>query len=666
MTLRFLALVSLGLVSGSCDCADSSHPGPDDAGTDGGEDDGGDAGRIPGRAVRIPAVVDAPVGAIVKVGVTIVAGAEPWATTLTAEAPRFDYIEGQPAHITSLGIDSVALEAGHQKEYSLRFQTLLTWDHTITLRVHGEAYEVPVHPTLVSPLIGVEGFGCDGPHEVLYGPDCGPCGLVTTSAVCAQSQPLGTCHPSGFQIPDGADENIARANCDVGANMAIQQTRAVPSSFWNMATDPTTLDLTELTWVSGVMESQLRTRPVPSPGYQAWWMYTCSDCANTDGSFGPYDPANPIVFGGLEEMGRAVGSVRGVAAVELADASLTFPILCPCVSQGVACAAATGPNQAACALPDAMYTEELGAAYGPLVAAIATRVATGVHAASTEAKVVSAPVDVPARGLTPLTRVALENGLGDAVDALGIVVAPMPAPTWLDPMPNCALAEPGCETAPPFEDWTALLPPEGGGDPVPTPVSAHETWRQLDRDLDLNEVRIDLRLGGWEDFPLWVTSLRAGFHGSSPREVVAGLRAGAILTTAHAEGMSFAFPATNVEGYEVLTRALTGAHPIGRPEVPEGYDDLVMRFFSRAGQDIIVAWNNDDSARVAFIAAEEQEYRQVTLTTVHASAEQVEISTETLPTPDTQLDVQSLTDVVILMVDTDDNLEFRWLESLQL
>jgi hypothetical protein len=664
--LQLFFLVGGGLVAQGCGCGDDDGTEIPDGGADGGDEDGGDGGRIPGRAVRIPSAVEADVGAIVTLEATIVAGEEPWATTLTAEAPRFVYIEGQPAHAGPLSIDSVRLEAGQQKGYRLRLQTLRTWDHTITLRVHGQPYEVPIHPRVRPPLIGVEAFGCEGPHELAYGPDCGPCGPETTSAVCAASQPLDTCHPVGFRIPEGVDEEVARAACDVGAALPIQVTRDVPASFTTLAVDPGELDVTELEWVSGVMEAQTRTRPLPTPGVNAWWMQTCSDCANADGSRGPFDPANTIVFDGLEMMGRTVGGVRGIAGLQIANAGDVFALVCPCVTLGQPCVAATGPSQPACAMPDASFSEELGEIYGPLVAAIAERVGAGVHAVNPEALVITAPLDDPNRGLSPLSRWALISGMEQSVDAFGIVSAPMPAPTWIDPLPDCAVGAPGCETAPPFTDWQALLPPEEGGDPVLTTVSAVQTWRAFDAAVDPRELQVAMALGQWDDLPLWVSSLRAGFHGTSPREVIAAFRAAAIYTATEARGLSFAFPPTNPEAYELLVRTFSGAHPVERPETPDSYDDLVVRFFSRPGQDVMVLWNNAENARIAFVAARPLEYLGATLTIVDAGEGELEITSEDLNDPNTQIDVAPLSEFAILTVDAEDELEFRWVDSLQL
>jgi hypothetical protein len=649
------------LLSSSCDCDDSGSPAQD-AGPDG----AGDAGPVPGRAVRVPDMVEADVGAVVHVGVTIVAGSAPWTAQLLAEAPPFVYLDGQPVDVSPLSFDAVSLEAGQQKEYSLRLQTLLTWDHTFTVWVEGQSYEVPVHPRVRAPLIGLDGLGCDGPHELAFGPDCGPCGIETTSAVCAASQELANCHPVGFRLPDGGDE-ASRARCNAGAAVPSQTTRQVPSSFMDLATSASLLDLTELEWISGVRQEQLRTRPILTPGLDSWWMTSCPACANADGSHGAYDPANLTVFGGLETMSREIGGVPGVAAVLIADETATMEHLCPCIEAGTPCEAASGPDQPACAAPDALYTEELGTTYGPLMAAIGTRMGRGVDAAGTEALVVSAPIDAPNRGLTPLTRTALEEGLSTFIDALGIVSAPMPVPTWLDPVPDCSTAEPGCDTAPPFEDWTALLPPEGGGDPVATVVSATRTWRTFDADVDPAEILRALSIAGWPDLPLWVTSVRGGFHGTTPREVVAGLRAATILTSAGVAGISFAFPPTNSDAFELLVRSLSGAHPVERAETTEGYDDVVLRFLSKDGQDVLVAWNNAEGPRVVFLDAEDLEYTAVTVTRVHASAEEAQITTEAFDTPDVQLDLPSLTDIVIVTVDAarSQDLEFDWLASIQ-
>ena len=659
-----LPLLLACILLGSCDCADGNGPPASDAGPDGSDEDGGDAGRIPGRAVRVPAMVEADLGAITTVPVTIVAGTAAWATTLTAEAPRFVYIEGQPATVRPLSIDSVRLEAGQQKQYELRLQTLLTWDHTITLRVHGEAFVVPVRPSLLPPLIGVDGFGCDGPHVLAHGPDCGPCGPETTSQTCADTQPLAQCHPIGMQIPEGVDEEVARAACDSGAALPIQITHDVPASFWSLAVAPDALDTTELEWIAGVLELQLRTRAVAVPGLQTWWMQTCTDCANADGTRGPYDPANAIVFDGLQAMGGALAAVHGVPALELATAEQAFDLLCPCVAAGTPCDAASGPSQPACALDDALYTDELATAYGPLVAAIASRVAQGAHAAGTDTLVVSAPVDSPSRGLSPLTRVALGAGMADAIDALGVTAAPAPEPTWLDPVPDCTIDAPGCETAPPFEDWTALLPPEGGGDPVPTVVSAAETWRAFDLEVDPSEIGLALVFGGW-DVPLWYSRIRAGFHGTSPREVIAAFRIGTLLTAMRVEGMSFAFPPAEPNAYELLVRTLSGTHPVRRDEQPADFEELVLRFLTRDGEDVLVAWNNAEAARVAFVAAEDLDYLEVTVTRVRADGPQLEITTETLASPDTQLSVMPLSEVVILRVDAEERLGFRWLQTIQ-
>lgn len=659
-TFFFLSFVLTG-----CDCGDGGGPSGSDAGVDGGDGDGGDAGRIPGREVRVPSVVEADLGAIVEVPVTIVAGSAAWDTTLTAEAPRFVYIEGEPATVRPLAIDSVHLEAGQQKEYQLRLQTLLTWDHTITLRVHGEPFDVPVHPTVIPPLIGVAGFGCEGPHELVHGPDCGPCGPETTVQTCADTQPLAQCHPIGFRVPEGVDEAVARAACDTGAALPIQFSDDVPASFWSLALDPQTLDVSELTWVSAVMEEQLRTRPLPVPGIFAWWMTTCPDCANADGSRGPYDPANAIVFDGLQAMGGAIAAVNGVPAIQIASPAEVIAHLCPCIAAGTACAAVSGPSQPACAELDALHSEALGAAYGPLVAAIAARVATGVHTASPDVRVISAPVDEPSRGLGPLTRIALDNGLADSVDALGVAATPYPAPTWMDPVPDCAVGAPGCETAPPFEDWTALLPPEGGGDPVPTLVHATDAWRAFDVAVDPQEIQAGLVFGGWDALPLWYSSIRAGFHGTSPREAIAALRIGALLAAERVEGMSFTFPPADTDAYELLVRTLSGTRPVRRDETPEGFDDLVVRFLARDGEDVLVAWNNAETAQVVFVAGDDIEYGQITLTHVQGGGADLEVTTETLDSPSTQLSVLPLSEIVILKVGADDQLGFRWLQSIQ-
>lgn len=662
--MRTTLLLLLTLVLTGCDCGDGDGPSRSDAGLDGGDDEG-DAGRIPGREVRVPDVVEADLGAVVTVPVTIVAGAAPLASTLTADAPRFVYINGEPATVRPLLIDRPNLEAGQQKEYRLSLQTLLTSEHSITLHVLGEAYDVPVQPRIVPPLVGVAGFGCEGPHEVVYGPDCGPCGLETTVQSCAATQPLDLCHPVGLRIPEGADEEVARAACDTGAALPIQFTDEVPASFWSLALDPQALDTSELLWVSSVLEEQLRTRPLLVPGLLAWWMQTCPDCANADGTRGAYDPANAVVFDGLQAMAGALARVPGVPAVQIASPSQILEHLCPCLTAGTACTAVSGPSQPACADPEGLQSGAVGTAYGPLMTSIAARFGAGVRAASPGVRVISAPVDDASHGLSPLTRVALEAGMADSVDALGVVSAPCPPPTWIDPMPDCAVGAPGCETAPPFDDWTALLPPEGGGDPVPTVVRATDAWRAFDVAVDPEPAQIALMFGGWDALPLWFAAIRGGFHGASPREAIAGLRIGTLLAAERVEGMSFVFSPTDPQAYELLVRTVSGTRPVRREETPEGYDDVVVRFLEREGEDVLVAWNNAEAARVIFVSGDDMEYGQVSVTRVSGGGADLVITSETLESPDTQISVLPLSEIVILKVSADEQLGFRWLQTLQ-
>src|SRR6185436_10521617 len=107
------------------------------------------------------------------------------------------------------------------------------------------------------------------------------------------------------------------------------------------------------------LESQLRTRPLPTPGYTSSWMYTCGiDCLNANGTFGPYDQRNAVVFGGLENLGRDMAGLRGSIGAQIAEADETLDLFCPCLSDGVPCSAENGPSQPACLAEDPIYSDE--------------------------------------------------------------------------------------------------------------------------------------------------------------------------------------------------------------------------------------------------------------------------------------------------------------------
>jgi hypothetical protein len=116
---------------------------------------------------------------------------------------------------------------------------------------------------------------------------------------------------------------------------------------------------------------------------------------------------------------------------------------------------------------------------------------------------------------------------------------------------------------------------------------------------------------------------------------------------------------------ELLVRTLSGTRPVRRDETPEGFDELVVRFLARDGEDVLVAWNNADNARIAFLSGDDMEYRDVSVTRVRGDGRDLEVTTETLPSPTTQLSVMPLAEVVILRVSADEQLGFRWLQTVQ-
>ena len=224
------------------------------------------------------------------------------------------------------------------------------------------------------------------------------------------------------------------------------------------------------------------------------WM-TCPEYTNPDGSVGFFDPDNTFL---VEQyvanvVARTTRYAPELRFVELSNEPAAEYYLCPCGLQQVfgipapECDATSGPNQPACLLGP--NSQEFVDTYGDLLFTAADVAAEAMATANPDALLITGALEWPpiTFGLSLTTEDMINRGLlnHDNV-AIGIHQYPYLYPNWLPEPPNCAYFQvpgdpywmpPGCETAPPFEDYTT---------PAGRPVHARDVWQAFDTRVDLS------------------------------------------------------------------------------------------------------------------------------------------------------------------------------------
>lgn len=410
------------------------------------------------------------------------------------------------------------------------------------------------------------------------------------------------------------------------------------------------------------------------------WM-TCPEYTNPDGSVGFFDPDNTFL------VQQYVANVKAETAryapelrfVELSNEPAAEFYLCPCGLQvfGVPapeCDTTGGPNQPACLL--GTDSPEFVATYGDLLFTAADAAAEAMAAANPEALLVTGALDMPPLniGLSLTTEYMITRGLltHDNV-AIGIHQYPYPYPNWLPEPPNCAYFQapgdpywlpPGCETAPPFDDYTT---------PAGRLVHARDVWQAFDTRVDLSLLLHDAEaLGVLDRTYFFDTELHAGWNDDGDptttpaREAMAGLRIAAINAHQRVLGSEFVLPPSDPAAYNLMVKYLAGVTPVYRWDAPlldADYSGLVYKLFTRGDEDIIAVWNNAETPTELTLLTGPAIFKQVILTRFADAGGPLAISTTDLSAPPAAIRVEPLREFYFLSV-ISDRPGFGWLDDM--
>jgi len=402
----------------------------------------------------------------------------------------------------------------------------------------------------------------------------------------------------------------------------------------------------------------------------------------------------------MEQYGAYVGELTSRYAPELrfietANEPCYSFYLCPCLAPGgPPCDAASGPSQPACELGHG--SEEFAQVYGPFLSAAADVASEAMVEANPEALLIAGALEKSGVGLAATTRYMIEHGLlAQGNVAIMIHQYPYPYPNWRPEQPDCSYwqvpGDPwwlpaGCETAPPFEDYTT---------PAGRPVHARDVWQEMDDKIDASALLHDAEdLGVLDRFYLFDTELHAGWHdnfgaevpntATTPaREALAGLRIGAINAHQHFAGLEFIFSPSDPAPYNLLVKHLAEATPVyawDAPLMDADYSGLVYKLFRRGnevqvpgtsevpgtfGEDIIALWSNAEEPLELVLtpSSDATHFKQVTLTSFADAHGPLAITTTDLSVPPATIPVQPLTEFYFLSV-ISDRPGFGWLAGL--
>jgi alpha-N-arabinofuranosidase len=533
------------------------------------------------------------------------------------------------------------------------------------------------------------------PYIPLWGPDCGSCPTkpgdppgTTRDIGCAKAlSDTCNCHP--IQLipdPDPTTEATIRQNLTQMQSYASQFVRSV-GGWGSIQIEPGTYNWIGLDWVFNELSPQERDFSPLFTGVMSGdfgWM-TCPQYTNPDGSIGFFDPNNDFLMDQYRDLVREVTAryARELHFIETANEPTYGFYLCPCLDPGgPPCDAISGPNQPACEFGH--DSEEFAQVYGPFLSAAANAASEEMAGANSEAVLIAGALEKTGSGLITTTRYMIEQGLLDNGNvAIMIHQFPYPYPNWLPERPNCSYFQvpgdpwwlpPGCETAPPLEDYTT---------PAGRPIQAWDVWQAMDQAIDVSEILTDIVDLGGEDllsqFYLFDTELHAGWHDTygeesnhttaPAREALAGLRIGSINAHQRFAGLEFIFAPHDPTPYNLLVKHLAGATPVYAWDVPlmdADYSGVVYKLFTRGDEDIIALWSNAEAPLELFLTLppDATNFKQVTLTRFADAHGPLSISTTNLDAPPAAISVQPLTEFYFLSV-ISDHPGFGWLADLR-
>ena len=585
-----------------------------------------------------------------------------------------------------------ALEAAQNE---LKLQTLRLRPHSLTLtftpvgQVANLSYTLTLEPVVQprTPLFGIHSTpfydGLPAPFIRVWGPDCGSCPTTpgdppgsTRDIACAkQLNDTCRCHPI-LEILDPETDARVRRRAPEQQRYASHFVRSI-GGWGSIQHQPGQYLWQGLDWLFDGLSPQERDYSPLFSGIMDGnfgWM-TCPQYTNPDGSVGFFDPDNAY----LVEQYRA--HVRATTAryapdlrfVELSNEPAAEFYLCPCtVPGGPACTATSGPNQPACLLGP--NSPEFVATYGDLLFTAAISGSQAMAAANPDALLVTGALDLPPNdfGLSLTTMNMITRGLvlNDNV-VIGIHQYPYLYPSWRPEAPNCSYFQvpgdpywlpPGCETAPPFEDYTT---------PAGRPIRARDAWQLFDQRVDSGGLLHDAAsLGVLDRFYLFDTELHAGFHDSDPtttpvREAMAGLRIAAINAHQKVIGTEFTFAPADPQAYNLLVKHLAGVTPVYTATAPlmdADYSGLVYKLFTRGNEDIIALWSNAETplTLILALATAPTHFKQATLTRFADVGGPLSITTTSSSAPPAAITVQPLVEFYFLSV-ISDRPGFGWL-----
>jgi|GEM_PF-2775726 len=374
--------------------------------------------------------------------------------------------------------------------------------------------------------------------------------------------------------------------------------------------------------------------------------------------------------------------------------------LCPC-RDTYPCTMtwARGPDHQVCDdLPPGYLQPHQTAAFADVYAgflyASADIAAKEIKAAGSDAVLVAGALELSGAGLTTTTARMIEMGLLDN-DNVAIMIHQFPYPSppdWIT-HEECTYGSswylpPGCETAPPLQDYTT---------PAGRPVAARVKWQAVDEAIDVSEILSDVAALGQElgqpdllsRFHLFDTELHGGFGikdetTNAGRTAIAGLRIGAINAHQGFAGLLFIGNNSDPQPYNVMVKHLVGVTPVYRPawNVPltgTDYSGLVYKLFTRGDEDIMALWSNAPATvtlKLPLSGAPTQ-FRRVTLTRVYgpecptvdcvgltpAERNRVDVASQVWSAPPASIPVQPLQEFYFLSV-ISDRPGFGWLGDL--
>jgi alpha-N-arabinofuranosidase len=598
-----------------------------------------------------------------------------------------------------------AVGALQTAQNELKLQTLRMRSHFLTVGFAAGSdvvsTTITLEPTIQPhmPLFGTHPdtpafSGLAQPFIRVWGPDCTPCPTTpgdppgsTRDLACAkQLNDSCCCYPFQEVFDSEVDARIRRRAPEL-QRYAFQFVRGA-GGWGSVQHAPGEYLWDGLDWLFDGLSPQERDySPLPSGVMDGnfGWM-TCPEYTNPDGSVGFFDPDNAYLVEQYRANIRAQTEryAPDLRYIELSNEPAAEFYLCPCIAPGGTCNATSGPNQPACLLGP--NSPEFVATYGDLlftaadIAAekLALSAVEGMAAANPDALMITGALDLPPNdfGLSLTTAYMITRSLltHDNV-AIGIHQYPyLNPPNWISPTLNCAYYQmpgnpywlpPGCETAPPFEDYVT---------PAGRPIPARYTWRQFDERVDVSNLLHDAEaLGVLDRIYFFDTELHAGWHDSDPtttpaREAMAGLRIGSINAHQRVLGSEFIFAPADTTAYNLMVKHLAGVTPVYAWDAPltdADYSGIVYKLFTRGDEDIIALWSNAETPQELglTLSADSTHFRQVTLTSFADAHGRLSVTTTGLSGPPAIIPAQPLKEFHFLSV-ISDRPGFGWLADL--